>query len=504
MPDIGRLVARVVAGYATPREVATLRRGLEIVPEVIAALGPDAARFPGVRPLPEIAGAIAMTLASEPPATLDDGGVIREGYSPELDALRAVANDARGALAALEASERERTGIRTLRVGYQRAFGYYIEVGNSHRDSVPADYEPRQTLVAAQRYVTKALREHETRALGARERMVELETGIFRRLCAQIGDGAPFIRGVAGHLAELDVYVAFAEAASRYGYTRPHVDDGDAIEIDGGRHPVVERLLGEGEFVPNDTRLDCGTRQIIVITGPNMAGKSTYLRQVALIALMAHVGCYVPATSARIGVLDRIFTRVGAHDDLSAGRSTFMVEMVETATILHQATPRSLVVLDEVGRGTSTYDGLAIARAVVEYLHHRPELGAKTLFATHYHELTALAGMLPRVHNENVAVSEEGGAVTFLYRILPGGADRSYGIHVAQLAGLPRAVIARSEEILAALESDAGPHREGTTAAARSGADDAVRPRPAARRYRGARCRRHDAARGDDPPLRAA
>ena len=221
MPDIGRLVARIVAGYATPREVATLRRGLEIMPEVIAALGPDAARFPGIRPLPEIAGAIAMTLASEPPATLDDGGVIREGYSPELDALRAVANDARGALAALEASERERTGIRTLRVGYQRAFGYYIEVGNSHRDSVPADYEPRQTLVAAQRYVTRALREHETQCLGARERMVELETGIFRRVCAQIGDGAPFIRSVAGHLAELDVYVALAEAASRYGYTRP-------------------------------------------------------------------------------------------------------------------------------------------------------------------------------------------------------------------------------------------------------------------------------------------
>jgi DNA mismatch repair protein MutS len=283
---------------------------------------------------------------------------------------------------------------------------------------------------------------------------VEVESAIFRRVCRQLADEATRVREVARALAEVDVFVAFAEAAARYDYIRPEIDVGDGLVIRDGRHPVVERRLPAGAFVPNDTSLHPADRQIAIITGPNMAGKSTYLRQVALITLMAHVGCFVPAASAHVGLVDRIFTRVGAQDDLAAGRSTFMVEMIETATILHQATRRSLVVLDEIGRGTSTYDGMAIARAVVEYLHNRPEAGAKTLFATHYHELVALAKALPRVHNENIAVSEDGGAISFLYRIIPGGADRSYGIHVARLAGLPKAVIARSEEILAALEEE--------------------------------------------------
>ncbi len=461
LPDLERLIGRIAAGYAGPREMVALRRGLELAPQVIAALQSGVARFPAVRALPEVTEAIATALVDDPPVGFEEGGVVREGCSPELDGLRRIAKDARGGLAELERAERERTGIRKLRVGYQRVFGYYIEVSNANREHVPDDYERRQTLVNAQRYVTPALRQYEAQALEARDRISELESDLFRRLCAQVTAEVEAIRAVAAALAELDVYLAFAEAAVRYGYVRPEVDEGEAIRIREGRHSVVERKLAAGVFVPNDTLLDTRESQIIVLTGPNMAGKSTYLRQVALIAIMAHLGCYVPASEARIGLLDRVFTRVGAQDDLAAGRSTFMVEMVETAVILNQATRRSLVVLDEVGRGTSTYDGLAIARAVIEYLHNRPELETKTLFATHYHELIALADTLPRVRNENVAVSEEGGRVTFLYRIVAGGADRSYGIHVGRLAGLPRAVIARSEEILRALESQRGGQAAG-------------------------------------------
>ncbi|MDP3767763.1 MAG: DNA mismatch repair protein MutS, partial [Dehalococcoidia bacterium] len=363
----------------------------------------------------------------------------RAGFSQELDGLRTITRDTKRYLAELETHERGRTGIRSLRVGYNRVFGYYIEVSNANRSLVPDDYDRRQTLVNAERFVTPQLKEHETRILTAHDRIAEIESQVFRQVCAQVAEASAQVLALAAAVAELDVAVALAEAAARYGYVRPELHDGDEIDIRDGRHPVVERTLAEatptaasGAFVPNDTRLAREEAQIVVLTGPNMAGKSTYLRQVALIALMAQVGSFVPAASARLGLVDRIFTRVGAQDDLASGQSTFLVEMLETANILHNATPRSFVILDEIGRGTSTYDGMAIARAVVEYLHNRSEVAAKTLFATHYHELIDLARQLPRVRNENVAVVEEDGRVVFLHKIVPGGADRSYGIHVAE------------------------------------------------------------------------
>jgi DNA mismatch repair protein MutS len=339
-------------------------------------------------------------------------------------------------------------------VGYNKVFGYYIEVSKANMSLVPPEYQRRQTLVGGERFVTGELKEYESRILNARERIGELESSIFRRTCAQVAAAADRVLALAGAVAEVDVWSALAEVAARYGYCRPELTEGDEIVIHEGRHPVVERALASaGGFVPNDVDLSNQDTQVVVLTGPNMAGKSTYLRQVALIVLMAQIGGYVPAASARIGLVDRIFTRVGAQEDIASGRSTFMVEMLETANILHNATPRSLIILDEIGRGTSTYDGLAIARAVVEYLHNRAERAAKTLFATHYHELVEVAQSLPRVKNYNVAVSEEGGRVVFLHKILPGGADKSYGIHVAELAGLPKAVVRRARDVLAVLES---------------------------------------------------
>ncbi|MGH8631326.1 MAG: DNA mismatch repair protein MutS, partial [Burkholderiales bacterium] len=328
-----------------------------------------------------------------------------------------------------------------------------IEVSKANVGSVPVDYERRQTLVGGERYTTPELREHEDKVLHAQERQEELEQTLLRQVCSQVAaSGAPILE-TAGGISLVDVYCALAEVASRHSYTRPLVVEDDEIQISAGRHPVVECTLPEGSFVPNDAVLSNRDEQVIMLTGPNMGGKSTYLRQVALIVLMAQVGSFVPAREARIGIVDRIFSRVGALDDIAAGRSTFMVEMVETAMILHNATPRSLLIFDEIGRGTSTYDGMAIARAVVEFIHNRPEAAAKTLFATHYHELVELASFLPRVRNYNVAVAEEGGQVVFLHRILPGGADRSYGVHVAQLAGLPQPVVVRAQELLMELET---------------------------------------------------
>jgi DNA mismatch repair protein MutS len=331
-------------------------------------------------------------------------------------------------------------------------FGYYIEVSKANLGLVPADFQRKQTLVGAERFVTPRLKELEDRITAAREAIGELETNLFRQVCAQLAAMAGGLKTIAQTIAGIDVYCGLAETAARYGYCRPQVDEGSAIEIEDGRHPVVERNLREGRFVPNDTRLDSAEAQIIVLTGPNMAGKSTYLRQVALITLLAQTGSFVPAAKARVGLVDRIFTRIGAQDDLGRGESTFMVEMLETAAILRGATARSLVLFDEVGRGTSTYDGLAIARAVVEFLHSRPERAAKTLFATHYHEMTQLAATLPRVRNFSVAVAENEGQVVFLHRIVEGGADRSYGIHVAELAGMPAPVVQRAREVLAMLE----------------------------------------------------
>jgi len=458
-PDFERLLSRISTGTALPREVVALRRGLELVPALREVLGEgkavDAidALLSGLDPCQSVAKLIAQALEDEPANDPQDGGVVRSGFAPELDELRTITRDVRRYLAELETSERARTGIKTLKVGYNRVFGYYIEVSRANLPLVPDDYQRRQTLVGGERYVTEQLKEYESRILNARERIGELESGIFRQVCAQIAAEGKRLLALAAAVAGIDVRLSLAEAASRYGYCRPELTEDGEIVIRDGRHPVVERALAAAAFVPNDVHLSAADGQVILLTGPNMAGKSTYLRQVALTVLMAQTGSFVPAVSARIGLVDRIFTRVGAQEDIASGQSTFMVEMLETANILHNATPRSLVILDEIGRGTSTYDGMAIARAVVEYLHNRSERAAKTLFATHYHELVALAQTLPRVKNYNVAVTEEGGKVVFLHRIVPGGADKSYGIHVAELAGLPKPVVQRARDVLAALES---------------------------------------------------
>ncbi len=453
LPDVERIVGRITAGAAAPRDLAALRRGVEAYPGLIEAAGDGAYAEPAaLRAAADASALLAAALAEDPAPVVGDGGVIRPGFSPELDEARELTGDARRALAELEAAERERSGIRSLRVAYNRVFGYYIEVSKSNLALVPDDFQRKQTLVNGERFSTPRLKELEERILGAREVIGELEGSLFRQICAQLATMAAGLQACAGTAAEIDVFSALAETAARHGYVRPVVDNGERIVIHDGRHPVVERGLGDGRFVPNDTQLDSSEAQIVVLTGPNMAGKSTYLRQVALITLLAQAGSFVPASSAEIGVVDRIFTRIGAQDDVSRGESTFMVEMLETAAILRGATRRSLILFDEVGRGTSTYDGLAIARAVVEHLHARPERAAKTLFATHYHEMTALAATLPRVRNQSVAVTEQDGRVVFLHRIVDGGADRSYGIHVAELAGMPAPVIERAREVLKSLE----------------------------------------------------
>ncbi len=492
MPDIERLVSRVAAGSAQPRELVALRRGLEAVPGLRSELGAaqelgsakqDAAPLRAearswnveggvasvepefdariaeiasrLRPCAEVAAAIAQAIDDDPGATIESGDVVRPGFSDELDGLRLISRDVRRFLAELETGERERTGIKSLKIGYNRVFGYYIEISKANAAAVPEHYERRQSLVNAERYATPQLREYETQILHAKDRAHEMEAAIFRQVCAQVSAAAASTLATAQAAAELDVACALAEVAARYGYVRPQLHEGDAIDVRDGRHPMVERSLAAGAFVPNDVQLASADAQIVVLTGPNMAGKSTYLRMVAVIALMAQIGAFVPASSASIGVVDRIFTRVGAGDDLTSGQSTFMVEMIETSAILHNATGRSLVILDEIGRGTSTYDGMAIARAVIEYLHNRPEAHPKTLFATHYHELVELAEHLPRVRNQNVAVAEEHGRIVFLRRVVPGGADRSYGVHVAELAGLPKAVVQRAREVLRELETQA-------------------------------------------------
>jgi len=381
--------------------------------------------------------------------------VIRPGYSAELDGVLERSRHAREWIANLEAVERERTGIKSLKVGYNKVFGYYIEVTHANTTAIPAEYIRKQTLVNAERYITPEMKEYETLVLNAEERIHEVEARLFKELCARLASSAVRLLSTARALAQLDVLASLAETAALYGYVRPQVVEEDVLEIHDGRHPVVEHSLSGERFVPNDVLFEEGER-VRLITGPNMSGKSTLIRQVALIVLLAQVGSFVPATAARIGLVDRIFTRIGAQDEIHAGQSTFMVEMVETANILHHATPRSLLILDEIGRGTSTYDGVSIAWAVVEYLHNHPRLRSKTLFATHYHELTQLANLLPGVRNYNVAVSEAEGQVVFLHKIIPGGADRSYGIHVGQLAGLPNPVVQRAGEILQQLEASSG------------------------------------------------
>ncbi len=464
--DLERIANRVLQGIATPRDLVQLRSSLERLPELSRLLAghPDLAGRWTLDPCPEVTDRIARALVDDPPASPGQG-IIRPGYSPELDRIHEASRDAREWIAGLEARERERTGIRSLKVGYNKVFGYYIEVTKANLDRVPPDYVRKQTLVNAERFITPELKEYEALVLTAQERVQELEARLFRELLEEVGRHADRILATARALAELDATAALAEVADRKGWCRPTLDEGSRIEIREGRHPVVEEVLErEGRaFVPNDVHLDWETEQIWIVTGPNMAGKSVFLRQVALIVLLAQIGSYVPAESAHIGLVDRIFTRVGAQDDIATGQSTFMVEMVETAHILHHATRRSLIVLDEIGRGTSTYDGMAIAQAVVEYIHSHPRLGSRTLFATHYHELTALERTLPRVRNVSMAVAEEEGEVHFLYRVVPGGADRSYGIHVAQLAGLPASVVRRAEELLRRLEAGEDPLRRRRT-----------------------------------------
>ncbi|MFH0847101.1 MAG: DNA mismatch repair protein MutS [Chloroflexota bacterium] len=461
IPDLARLVNRIGGGLANPKEVVALRRGLELVPKLRDALG-DAGAVTSLRdrlkPNEAVVALISQALEEDPPANLNEGGVIKAGFSEELGRLRDISKNARQYLAELEFRERQRTGLKSLRVGFNNVFGYYIEVSKSNLSQVPPDYIRKQTLSTGERYYTPELKDYESTILNARERILELEGELFRRVSRQVGDESDSVIALSGAIAELDVFSALAEVAVRYGYTRPELNDGDEIIIKEGRHPVVERSLPPGSFVANDTHLSNADSQIIILTGPNMAGKSTYLKQVALIVLMAQTGSFVPVKTATIGLVDRIFTRIGAREDLVSGQSTFMVEMVETANILNNATVKSLIILDEIGRGTSTYDGLSIARAVSEYIHNR--IGAKTIFATHYHEMVELATYLPRVRNFNVAVAEEGGRVIFLRQVKPGGVDKSYGIHVGKLAGLPRAVVHRAEEVLDEFEGDSGRARK--------------------------------------------
>jgi DNA mismatch repair protein MutS len=398
-------------------------------------------------------------LEDEPPLTLREGGLIRESWSADLGEIKRGAREARAWIAALEGRERERTGIPTLRVRFNRVFGYGIEVSNAHVAKVPAEYIRRQTLVGAERYVTVELKEYEGRVLGAEERMARLEIELFQEIRAAVAAEAPALLRTARAVGALDALASLGEIAHERGYVRPLVDDGRVLDIAEGRHPVLESG-GERPFTPNDLHLDPEHEQVIILTGPNMSGKSVFMRQAALLVILAQMGGFVPARSARIGVVDRILTRVGAQDNLARGQSTFLVEMVETASILHNATERTLVLLDEVGRGTSTFDGLAIAWAVTEELHDRGR-GAKVLFATHYHELTALADRLARVRNFHVAVKEWNDEIIFLHKVGPGGTDRSYGIQVARLAGLPKAVIARAREILTELSQNPGAHIPG-------------------------------------------
>jgi DNA mismatch repair protein MutS len=457
--DLERLIARVGCGRANGRDLIALKYSLQVVPKIKTILKPVAAALlkQGREKLDAVASVvnkIDSAVVEEPPLLLNEGGLIKEGYHQELDELRRISREGKNWIARLQKRERTRTGIKSLKVGYNRVFGYYIEVTKPNFSLVPDDYVRKQTMTNAERFITPDLKEQEAKILGAEERIKSLEYDLFVDVREQVAGAAGKIQQNARLIAQLDVLVSLATVAVKNDYRRPMVNDGSGIIIVDGRHPVVERLIQGEEFVPNDTQMDNDKEQILIITGPNMAGKSTYLRQVGLIVLLAQMGSFVPVKEASIGVVDRIFTRVGASDSLATGESTFLVEMNETASILHNATPRSLLLLDEIGRGTSTFDGLSIAWAVAEHIHNTPRISAKTLFATHYHELTELALILPRVKNYNVAVREWQDHVVFLRKIVEGGCDHSYGIQVARLAGLPKEVIERAKEVLSNLEDE--------------------------------------------------
>lgn len=460
--DLERIATRVVYGSANAKELRSLWQTLSVLPSIKEKLSGAKTHMlsdinADIDPLETIRELIDSALVDEPPFSVRDGGMIRDGWNAELDELRGIVSGGKGFLAKIELDEQERTGIKKLKIGYNRVFGYYIEVLNSFKDQVPEHYIRKQTLTNAERFITPELKELEAKVLGAQERIVKLEYELFCEVREKVAAAQMRLRLTARAIAQLDVLCSLAQTAVNNNYTRPLVEDSDVIDIKNGRHPVVEKFLDGAPFVPNDTLLDSGENRTAIITGPNMAGKSTYMRQVAIIVLMAQMGSFVPASGAVIGIVDSIFTRVGASDDLVGGQSTFMTEMSEVASILSSATPKSLIILDEIGRGTSTYDGMSIARAVLEYTSDKKKLGAKTLFATHYHELTELEGKLDGVKNYNTSVKKRGDDITFLRRIVRGGADGSYGIEVAKLSGVPQTVVNRAKVILKELEADGFP-----------------------------------------------
>ena len=457
--DLERVTTRIVTGTVNCRDLLGLARGLRALPVVKRHLqnleSPLLANLAQtIDPLDDCADMIENTIVDDPPLTVREGGIIREGANEEADRLRDIMNGGTGTIAAIEAAEREKTGIRTLKVGYNRVFGYYIEVSKSFIEQVPEHYIRKQTLTNCERYITQELKELESQILGAKDRLTALEYQIFTGLREHLAKQAARVQISAAAVAAADALCSLATVAVQRGYCRPEITLGSEISITDGRHPVVEQMLKDALFVPNDTQLGAADNQVSIITGPNMAGKSTYMRQVALIVLMAQMGSFVPARSARIGLVDRVFTRIGASDDLASGQSTFMVEMAEVASILKYATSKSLLILDEIGRGTSTYDGMSIARAVLEYAASPRHLGAKTLFATHYHELSVIENELPNVKNYNIAVKKRGDKMIFLRKIVPGATDDSYGIEVAKLAGLPASVVSRARQILSQLEQE--------------------------------------------------
>jgi DNA mismatch repair protein MutS len=457
MADLERLAGRITLNRANARDLIALRQSVEVIPSLRRTIANTAASLlqvlaESMDELDDIRALIAGAISDDPPATATESGMIRDGYHAELDELRTLAHSGKHHIAAIEARERSRTGIASLKVKFNNVFGYFIEISNANRDKVPTDYDRKQTLVNSERYTTPELKEYEAKVLGAEERIVEIEVEVFAQVRRRIAGEIRRIQGVARAVAALDALCSLAEVAARRNYVRPHVHEGDDIEVRAGRHPIIE--TASERFVPNDLSLNNTTDRLLIITGPNMGGKSVFLKQTALLTIMAQMGSFVPATSAHLALVDRIFTRVGASDNLARGRSTFMVEMTETSNILNTATPRSLVLLDEVGRGTATFDGLSLAWAIAEYLHDNLRHSAKTLFATHYHEMTELAKMRPGVRNYQVAVSESHGDIVFLRRVIPGAASKSYGIEVARLAGLPRGVVERAREILGNLEQN--------------------------------------------------
>ena len=459
--DLERVMTRIVTGTVNARDLLGLSRGFRALPEVKAQLAKCESPLlrkleQAIDGLTDCANMIESTIVDEPPLTIREGGIIRKGANADADRLRDIMEGGSGTIAAIEASEREKTGIRTLKVGFNRVFGYYIEVSKSFMDQVPGHYIRKQTLANCERYITQELKELEEQVLTAKDRLTALEYQLFTQLREHLARQAARVQLTAGAVAATDALCSLAAVAVQRGYCRPEITLGREIQIEAGRHPVVEAVLKDSLFVPNDTHLGSEDNQVAIITGPNMAGKSTYMRQVALIVLMAQMGSFVPARSARIGLVDRVFTRIGASDDLASGQSTFMVEMAEVASILKYATSRSLLILDEIGRGTSTYDGMSIARAVLEYAASPKRLGAKTLFATHYHELSTMEDKLPNVKNYNIAVKKRGDQMIFLRKIVPGATDDSYGIEVAKLAGIPNVVINRAREILSELEEGGG------------------------------------------------